>query len=168
MALDNILQSDILTKFAYPFLLIFFIVFAILEKTKLFGEDKKQTNALIAFVIGLIFVGFAYPKEVVSNMIQFLTVAIIVLFVVLLLWGFIFSDIKEGFKPEKWMKYLLGIIAGIAVVIAVVWATGSNSKIWDWMFDQSWSGDFWTNFVFIVVVAGALGLILKGSGGGKK
>jgi len=36
------------------------------------------------------------------------------------------------------------------------------------MFDQSWSGDFWTNFVFIVVVAGALGLILKGSGGGKK
>lgn len=95
MALDNILQSDILTKFAYPFLLIFFIVFAILEKTKLFGEDKKQTNALIEFVIGLIFVGFAYPKEVVSNMIQFLTVAIIVLFVVLLLWGFIFSDIKE-------------------------------------------------------------------------
>lgn len=66
------------------------------------------------------------------------------------------------------MKYLLGIIAGIAVVIAVVWATGSNSKVWDWMFDQSWSGDFWTNFVFIVVVAGALGLILKGSGGGKK
>ena len=51
---ENILQHETLTSFVYPFLLIFFIVFAILEKTKIFGEEKKQVNAFVAFVIGLI------------------------------------------------------------------------------------------------------------------
>jgi len=164
MALENLFQSDIMVNFAYPFLLIFFLVFAVLERTKLFGEDKKQINALISFVIGLIFVSFIHPKEVVADLILFLTVALVVMFVILLLWGFVFGDIKEGFKPEKWMKWILGIAVGVAVVVAVVWATGTDNEIISWLFDQSWSDGFWTNVVFLVVVAGALALVLKSSG----
>ena len=85
MVEKTILQHEIFTRFALPFLLMFFVVFAVLEKTKLFGEDKKQLNALIAFVIGLIFVSAVYPTLVVSNLILFLTVALIVVFVALLL-----------------------------------------------------------------------------------
>ena len=86
---ETILQHWILTNFAYPFLLIFFIAFGILEKSKLFGSDKKQLNALIAFVIGLIFITAVFPKLVVGNLILFLTVSIVVMFVALLLWGFV-------------------------------------------------------------------------------
>ncbi|MBM3199831.1 hypothetical protein FJZ53_02750, partial [Candidatus Woesearchaeota archaeon] len=42
-----------------PFLLVFTIVFAVLEKTKIFGggkESKKNINAMIAFVFALFFV----------------------------------------------------------------------------------------------------------------
>src|SRR4030067_2089969 len=107
------LQNWIFTKFLFPFLLVFFLVFAILEKTKLFGDGKKQLNALIAFVIGLIFVGAVYPKLVVENMILFLTVAMVIVFVVLLLWGFVFGEIKEGFKPADWTRWILGIAIGV-------------------------------------------------------
>ena len=34
---ETILQHPVLTSFVYPFLIVFFIVFAVLEKTKLFG-----------------------------------------------------------------------------------------------------------------------------------
>jgi multisubunit Na+/H+ antiporter MnhB subunit len=54
--MTTILQAPLLIDFIYPFLLIFFIVFAILEKSKLFGDEKKQLNALVALVIGLIFI----------------------------------------------------------------------------------------------------------------
>ena len=71
MAAETILQSTIVSKFILPFLLVFFIVFAILEKTKLLGDGQKQLNALLAFVIGLIFTGAVFPKEVVGNLVLF-------------------------------------------------------------------------------------------------
>ncbi len=151
------LQNWIFTKFLFPFLLIFFLIFAILEKTKLFGDGKKQLDALIAFVIGLIFVGAIYPKLVVENMILFLTVAIVIVFVVLLLWGFVFGDIKEGFKPGRYFKGILGAVIVIGVIVAVVYATGANVHIGSFFASQS---QIWTNIAFVVVIAIALALIL--------
>jgi len=72
--ITTFLQSTIVAKFILPFLLVFFVVFAVLEKIKLLGEDKKQLNALVAFVIGLIFVGAVFPKEVVGNLVLFLSI----------------------------------------------------------------------------------------------
>ena len=165
MAEVTFLQHWIFTKFALPFLLIFFIVFAVLEKTKIFGDEKKQLNALISFIIALIFVGAIYPKIVVANLILFLTVALVVVFVVLLLWGFVFGDIKEGFKPDKWMKLVLGILIVVAVLIAVFWATGIEWSVFSFLFKQNWSGALWVNVFFVVVIAAALALILKSTKG---
>lgn len=156
----TILQHDVLTNFVYPFLLIFFIVFAILEKTKILGDDKKQLNALISFVIGLIFVSAVFPKMVVGNLILFLTVAIVVMFIVLLLWGFVAGDLKEGFKIGAGLKTVFMVIIGIAVIVAVFWATGIGGAF-GFLFQSSWSDAFWTNFLFIIVIAAALALILR-------
>jgi hypothetical protein len=152
------LQHWIFSKFLLPFLLVFFIVFAILEKTKLFGDGKKQLNALISFVIGLIFVGAVYPKLVVGNMILFLTVALVCVFVVLLLWGFVFGD-EKGFTAQKWMKWVLGIVVGGAFIGAVLWATGWSSSVGSFLSGQS---QIWTNIAFVVVIAIALALVLIG------
>jgi len=162
MVAETILQNEVLTKFVYPFLLIFFIVFAVLEKTKVLGDERKQLNALVAFVIGLIFVGAVFPKLVVSNMILFLTVALIVVFVVLLLWGFVASGDK-GFEISNGLKIFLFIVLGIAVIIAVLWATGVGGGFFDFLFSSSWSNAFWTNFLFIVVIAAALALVIRKS-----
>ncbi len=156
MAEETFLQNWIFSKFILPFLLIFFIVFALLERTKLFGENKKQLNALVSFVIGLIFVGAVYPKLVVGNMILFFTVALVCLFVVLLLWGFIFGD-EKGFNLPKWMKWVLGIIVGVAFIGAVLWATGWDVQIGNILSGQS---QIWTNIAFVVVIAVALALII--------
>ncbi len=153
------LQHWIFTKFLLPFLLVFFILFAIFDRTKIFGDNKKQLNALIAFVIGLIFVVAVYPTLVVTNMILFLTVTLVAVFVVLLIWGFIFGDIKEGFKPAGWMKWVLGIITGAAFIGAVLWATGLFSNINEFLQTQ-WSQNILTNVAFVVVIAIALALIL--------
>jgi hypothetical protein len=163
MAEITFLESPVLTKFVYPFLLIFFIVFAILEKSKIFGDDKKQINALIAFVIGFIFVTAVFPKEMATNLILFLTIGVVVMFVILVLWGFVAGE--EGLKfasMPKGLRWAIGIFIVITVAIAVLWAAGVNiGNFLDNLFNISWSSTFWTNFVFILVVAIALAVALR-------
>ncbi len=162
MVEETFLQHPIFSQFILPFLLIFFIIFAILEKTKLFGEDKKRLNALISFVIGLIFISVAHPALVIQNLILFLTIAIIIVFIVLLLWGFVFGDIKEGFKPPKWMKIVLSVLIGIAVIMGILWATGLYASFGDFFLGKEWSNVFFTNFIFLIVIAIALAIVLSG------
>jgi len=159
---ETILQHWVLTSFVYPFLLIFAIVFGLLEKTKLLGE-KKQLNAIIAFVIGLVFVAAVDPKLIVENLIMFLSVAIVIVFVVLLIWGFITG--KEPSFESKPIKIIAIIVACLAVLIFLFITTGIWDTVTDTLFRQDWSGDVWTNIIFIVVIAAALALILKNSGG---
>lgn len=159
---ETILQNWIFTKFAFPFLLIFFILFGILEKTKVFGEDKSRLNALISFVVGLIFVGAVFPKLVVENLILFLTIAIVVVFIALLLFGFIVGKTPE--VPGKLQGAIAGVVI-IAVAIALLWALGIEGSFFDFLFRSSWSADFWTNAAFIIVVIAAMVLVV---GVGKK
>lgn len=163
MAGLGFLQSPVLTNFVYPFLLIFFIVFAVLEKTKIFGAERKQINALIAFVIGFIFVSAIFPKEMVGNLILFLTIAIVIVFVVLLLWGFAMGE--EGasvLSKPGWVKVVIGIVVVLAVVVAVFWASGIDTIAFlNKLFNSSWSDAFWTNFFFVVLVAIALAVVLR-------
>jgi len=164
MVAETILSHWIITKFLLPFLLVFFIVFAILEKTQLFGEDKKQLNSLVSFIIGLIFVLAVYPKEVVGNLILFLTVALVVVFVVLVLWGFVSGgDLKDSILSNTAVKWIVGIGIIVAVVIALFWATGTDTQVFNLLFEQNWSEAFWTNILFIAAIAIALAVILKTS-----
>lgn len=159
MAEEIILQHWIFTRFLYPFLLMFFLSFAILIKTKVLGEEK-QLNALIAFVISFIFVSVAYPTEVASNLILFLTIAMVVVFVGLLLWGFVSGAEKVEIKTG-WVKWAFGIAVIVSVFFATVWATGSDSWLYTMLFKQSWSSKLWTNVAFIFVIGIALAAILK-------
>lgn len=160
MATTTILQSSIFTDFAFPFLLIFFILFGILEKTEVFGDDKHTLNAMISFVVGLIFVASVFPKAIVGNLILFLTVAIVVVFIALLLWGFISGEAPK--VPAK-IQALIGILIVVAVAIALLWAMGVATSTFDFLFSSSWSSSFWTNFAFIAVVIIGMGIAIGGS-----
>ena len=164
MTEEIFLQHWIFTRFALPFLLVFILLYAILEKTKLIG-DKHQINAIISFVIAALFVGVAYPTLVISNLILFLTIALVVVFVALLIWGFI-SGGENSFKlpDSKGLKITVFILVLVVVAIAVIWATGAGGQVSGSLFGQDWSSSFWLNLSFIVLIAVALALVLKSSG----
>jgi len=147
-----IFESPILVNFVYPFCLIFFILFAILDRTKIFGEEKKQINALVAFIVAFIFVSAVFPKVIVSNLILFLTIALIVVFIVLLLWGFIMGgdSLKIFENSSKGFKIFVGVLIAIGVTIAVLWAAGVDaSGLLGKLFQSDWSESFWTNVLFL-------------------
>ena len=167
----TILQAPLLTDFLYPLLLVFFICYAILEKTKILGEGEGNfNNAAVSLVVSLIFVGAVFPKIIVANLVQFMSVGLVIIFVGLLLWGFVSG--KGSLENTKALK-AAAIIIPIALFFAVLWATGLGSplvrgiqSLFNFLFDSSWSGSFWTNAIFIAVIAIAIAVVLK-SGGSK-
>lgn len=156
--LSNPLFSDII----FPFLLIFVLIFAILDRTKILGEDKRQINALVSLAIALIFLSFSRAVGVVKNLIPFVAVFAVIILVFLILYGFIASD-KEGLKIPVGMKIAGGIVILIALVIAVLIATSSWNKFVELLTGGS---KITTSIIFIVIIGAAVAVIL--SMGGKK
>ena len=168
MATDTIFQNFIVKDFMLPFVFMFVLVFAILQKTKILGNYKKQLDAIVAGVIALIFVSVAYPKMVVGNLILVLTVTLVLIFVGLLIWGFLVGDEAKITLSDTWMKWTVAIIIIVFVILAFFWSAGINPQVMDLLFNQSWSNTFWVNLSFIVVVAILMAVVIKSKSGGGK
>lgn len=167
-ATSIILQNSLFTTILLPFLLIFFIVWAILEKTKVFGE-KLQINAFISFIIGLIVVAAFNYSGVINNLVLFLTIGLVIVFVALLLWGFVSGESGFNFGNSKVLRTIFFITLILAVLLGVFWAFGIPlSNVTNFLFNQVWSQPFWTNLIFIVIVGVLLAIVLRMGSGGKK
>ena len=162
---ESVLSESIFMDFIFPFLLVFTLVFAILDKTKLLGEGKRQINAIIALVVGLILIGFPYPRGIIVKLVPFLAVALVILFVFMLLYGFVMGK-KDGDVLNKGVKIALGIIVALAVVVAVLWASGSWDGVYDFLTKEG-SGAIWMNTLIIVVIGGAMAIVLASGGKNK-
>lgn len=121
----RILQEFGIVDVILPFILIFTVVYAVLLKSKLFGDEAQKFNIIIALVMGLLFVvphvtghydsiGFD-PVEVVNKAIPSISVLLIAFLLVLILVGLF--GVKTG-----------GGIATIAVVLSLIAVTAIFSN----------------------------------------
>lgn len=154
----DLFTTDLFTKGVLPFLLVFVLVFAILQKSKILGDGKAQIDALIALVVGLILIGFPAPRDYIINMIPWLAVALVVLLIAFLVYGFIASDNKDGLKMPEWVKKSGIWVAIIFAVILVIVITGGWETIKGWYNDSSIIG----NVLVVVAIGVALWIALGG------
>ena len=154
MAAEPFLISSLFTSFILPFVLVFTLIFAILEKTQVLGEGKKQINAIIGLVVGLILISVPFARDIVSNFMPFLAISAVVLFVFMLLYGFIFG--KKEDVLDKGVKIALGIILGLAVISVLIYLSGYGGVIYDFFFNRADSSQIWINVLLIVVIGGAI------------
>jgi hypothetical protein len=156
---DPILISPLFTDFILPFVLVFTLIFAILQKTQLLGEGKKQINAIIGLVVGLILLAFPFARGVVVKLMPFLAVSAVVLLVFMLLYGFIMGK-KDGDVLHKGVKITLGIILGLGLITALLWATGWWDQVYDFMFEREGAAQIWINVLLVAVIAGAIASVV--------
>jgi len=124
-----------------PFLLIFTIVYAILEKTKIFGIEKiegkeytrKNLNGMTAFVVAFFVVAstrlVALINQVLAN-----TVLLLLLSICFLLLAGSFHTGKEEFALKGGWKNLFMIIMFIGIVLVFLHALGWLQVIYNYLF----------------------------------
>lgn len=158
----TILSSPLFVEIILPFLLVFTVMFAILQKTKVLGDGKRQIDAIVALVVGLLVVSFGFATGVIVSLVPFLAVSAIVILVFMILYGMVFQS--GEFKMHKRIQGTIGILAAIGVIIAVMVATGA----WDYVAESYfYNGDndgLITNIIFIVIIIAVVGFLWMGSG----
>lgn len=133
--------------FAYvlPFLLIFAIVFGILSKTKLLG-DNKGVQATIALAVGLLALQFNIVTQFYATIFPYTGIAIAILLVALLLMGLI-SDKKD----LSWVWFGIGAILFLVVLMG---------SLTNFSYFSPWLGSGWAeSWPAIMVIIVVLGLI---------
>ena len=155
-----------------PFLLAFTLVFAILEKAKVFGDDRRNINMVVAIIMGLTVViphvMGSYPAgwDVVNiinralPIIAAVVVAVIMLLLLIGAWG----------GQAKWTAGSLATWIFFVSLIIVIWVFGAAAGRlpgWDWL--RSFLGeDVISLIVIILVFAIIIGFITGRNEGEKK
>lgn len=153
-----IIDHPIFTEVLLPFLLVFVLIFAILQKTKVLGDGKKQIDALVSLAIGLILIGFKTPREFIVNLMPWLAVGAAVILVFLILYGFVAGDLS-GDKIPKWMKITFGILAGVFTLGVVIYVGG----FWDNISRYFSGGDsIWMELVLLIIIIVAILIAVLG------
>ncbi len=121
-AIDYLVDIGVYDIFL-PFLLIFAIIFAVLEKTEILGAGKSNINGIVAVVIGLLVVVQTGIVEIINAFLPRVSLIIVVilmgLLIIAMLAGKEFKGLKEG---------ALGfgiIVTIIAIILALTGTPGS-------------------------------------------
>ena len=117
---DNIGVFDVVL----PFLLVFTIVFALLERTKVFGVEeiegkkytKKNLNSVAAFVIAFLVVASSRLVEIITTVSSNFVVLLFAIVLFLLLVGSFFQEKPEGVFLEGGWKTLFMVIVFIVLI----------------------------------------------------
>ncbi len=143
--------------FAYvlPFLMIFALVYGILAKTKILG-DNKGVNATIALAFGLLALQFDYVSGFYASIFPYAGMGLAVLLVALILLGLVTGEGKGMAVNWIWL--------GIGVVIFIFVLFGALG-------DTYWLGGVGYNLadaapalLAILIILGLMGLIIWGGG----
>jgi hypothetical protein len=147
-----IFEHPFFTQMLLPFLLVFIVVFAILQKSKVLGDGKAQIDSLAALVIGLITITFAYQTGIIVRLMGWLAVGVAVILVFLILYGFVAGDLS---KTPDWMKITFGILAGLFTIGVIIYVTDLKTIFMGW-FEGAGKDGVLMNIILVALVAGAV------------
>jgi len=163
-----------------PFLLVFTLVFAILEKTAILGFDetragtkitKKNQNSMISFTIAFIVVASSEVVRIMNQVIADTVILLVVSVCFLMLVGVFHEQGENGFfldpkknGAHKFMYWFFMIAMVIGIVLIFMNALGWLDMIYYYLtagYNSSTVGSIITVLVFI-------GIIMFVTGGGPK
>ncbi|RLG28169.1 hypothetical protein DRN98_09910, partial [Methanosarcinales archaeon] len=108
-----------------PFILVFTIIFAVLQKTKILGEDKKQFNVMIALVMGLgvviphIVGGYGRlnfdPVVVINESLPQVSLIVVAIVMMLLIIGVFGNEIDIAGTPLSGWVVIFALVAVVLI-----------------------------------------------------
>ena len=144
------------------FLLIFVIVYAILQKTKILGEGKKNLNVVVALVVGLLvvvpsvtgrFPPNADPVKIISEALPSVSIVLVaIIFLLILIGVFAQEQVFLGLSMPGWVAFFS--------LITIVIIFGGAAGWWSGYLGQNLENIFGTESIAVVIMLLAFGLVI--------
>ena len=153
-----------------PFLLVFAVVFAILEKTAILGKDKKNLNSIVALVFGLLAIAANKVVMALTNALPNIALLIIIFVSFLMMVGIFFKDGEFDFqgKHKGWYTaFVFVILIGVLVIFLGAWITDSGISALSYVFaylNSNFGSDVIGGIILVAVIVGTIWFaVRKGS-----
>jgi len=164
----NFLNDFGLYDVVLPFLLVFTVVFAILEKTKILGTSTvegqtvtmKNQNAMVAFVMAFLVVASTQLVSIINSfMANVVLIVLLIISFMMLVGAFYGSDAEFTLKDSPgWMQvFTILIFIGISAIFL---------DSMDWLqpiigLFTNFEGEWMSSLVFLVVLGGFVWFITR-------
>ncbi|MFP4567428.1 MAG: hypothetical protein ACLFN8_00635 [Candidatus Woesearchaeota archaeon] len=157
-----------------PFLLVFTMVFAFLEKTKVYGTEtymgsdgktkhevtRKNLNSMTAFVIAFFVVASAQLVSLISEVTSNVVLLIVLVFSFTLTIGAFHKQEKEGFFLNKTWSMIFQVIVFVGIAIIFLNALGWLDIMYDYL-ANNWSGEIVATVMMLAVFIGFIWYIVR-------
>ncbi len=153
-----------------PFLLVFTIVFAILEKTKVLGVEeidgkkytKKNINAMVAFIIAFLVVASTKLVQVINEALANIVLLLLLSVGFLMLVGSFYSDKEFSLEQSAgWAKFFITIMfLGISLIF--INALGWLEPAWNYVV-ANWNQTVVSAFILLALVIGVVFFVTRGN-----
>lgn len=157
--IGNLLQEwERLGVFSYvlPFLILFALIFGILSKIKIFGENAKGVNVAITLAVSLMALQFDLVPRFFAEVFPRVGVGLAIILILLILTGLFFD-------PSKSFLGIAMLIIGAVIVIVILVNTGSALG---WQSGLFWE-QHWGTILSIVLILLVIGGVVGRPGGSK-
>lgn len=146
-----------------PFLLVFTIVFAVLEKTKLFGTEKvgdkeypkKNLNSIVAFVAAFLVVASTRLVAAINESLANVVLLLLLSICFLLLIGSFYKEGEPVSLEGKWRKFFM-VIMFIGVSLIFLQAIKiDNRGIVQYVYDYliaNWQSNFTASVILVILI----------------
>jgi hypothetical protein len=130
-----------------PFLLVFSLVFALLEKTRILGTEKidgddvprRSINTMVAFVIGLLVVATNEVVNIINAALPNVVLLIVAVVMFLMLVGAFYKEGEFNFADQH-KGWLLGFMVVLVLLILIVVANSIETESGDTWLEVAWDG----------------------------
>lgn len=147
-----------------PFLLIFTLVFAFLEKSKILGLEvvrhngkeytytRKNLNSIVAFTIGFFVIASAQLVRIISEIVANTMIIVVMGVSFMLAVGITHTGQKE-FELEKGWKTGFFVVAAIGILLITLNALGWLAAVYDFLV-RNWQSAHIATILMILVFVG--------------
>jgi len=135
-----------------PFLLVFTLVFAVLQKIQLFGKEAKKMNVIIALVLALLFLQNPYLLFLTQRLLPNISFFLIIFLMFLLLIGIFLGGSYSGLSGSATaLAFIVSIIA-VITALSTDFLDGYGILDWWYTFDPGFRSLLWFGLIVIIII----------------
>ena len=151
-----------------PFLLVFTVIFGVLEKTKIFGKEgdssRKNINAMVAFTIGFFVIAATQVVYVIQTALPYIMLLLVLIITFMILYGSTLSEgeinVWDHFEKHKGI-FAFGLF--ISIIAIVLGAMDMLGGLVNWFYQYVTAPVMYTVFLLLVVAIFMWIVVGKGS-----
>ncbi len=106
-----------------PFLLVFTLIFAVLQKISLFGKDKHNIDMIVALVMSIFFLNNTYLIFILQKFLPSVSLILIVVLMFLLVFG-LFGKKTEFKEHMRGWAFLFSLVAILFALFSDLFVPG--------------------------------------------